>query len=325
MVVPYGDPHLTHQRKNAFDAGEYNIGALANSLDARLRLPGRDPLLRRGAGRQQGKPYTLKNAICLHEEDAGILWSHWNLRTGQTEVRRSRRLVDLLLRDDRQLRLRLLLVLLPGRHDRARGQADRHPLDRRRRARRDAALRPTAQRRRALRPDPPALLQLPARPGRRRRRQHRLRGARRGRSGRSRQPAQRRLPRRARRCCGASPEAQQLIDPLRGPDLEDRQPGVAQRARRAGRLPAGAAGERRRLRRAGGERDQAGGLHDQAPLGDAVRPRTSCTPPATTRTSTRAAPVCRPGPPPTARSRTPTSSSGTRSARTTSRGRRTGR
>ncbi len=32
MVVPYGDPSPVQHKKNAFDAGEYNIGALANSL-----------------------------------------------------------------------------------------------------------------------------------------------------------------------------------------------------------------------------------------------------------------------------------------------------
>ncbi len=32
MVVPYGDPAHTHARKNAFDVGELNLGALANSL-----------------------------------------------------------------------------------------------------------------------------------------------------------------------------------------------------------------------------------------------------------------------------------------------------
>ena len=40
-----------------------------------------------------GEPVTLPNAICLHEEDAGLLWKHWDFRTGETEVRRSRRLV----------------------------------------------------------------------------------------------------------------------------------------------------------------------------------------------------------------------------------------
>ena len=36
---------------------------------------------------------TIPNAICLHEEDAGIAWKHTDYRTGQVEVRRSRRLV----------------------------------------------------------------------------------------------------------------------------------------------------------------------------------------------------------------------------------------
>ncbi len=54
MVVPYGDPRPTYFHRNAFDVGEYGIGTLANSLAARLRLPGRDPLLRRRAQRQAG-------------------------------------------------------------------------------------------------------------------------------------------------------------------------------------------------------------------------------------------------------------------------------
>jgi primary-amine oxidase len=35
----------------------------------------------------------IKNAICLHEEDFGILWKHIDWRTNDVEVRRSRRLV----------------------------------------------------------------------------------------------------------------------------------------------------------------------------------------------------------------------------------------
>ena len=35
----------------------------------------------------------MPNAICLHEEDYGILWKHVDLVSGRTEVRRSRRLV----------------------------------------------------------------------------------------------------------------------------------------------------------------------------------------------------------------------------------------
>lgn len=35
----------------------------------------------------------IKNAICLHEEDAGILHKHTEYRTGKAVVTRSRRLV----------------------------------------------------------------------------------------------------------------------------------------------------------------------------------------------------------------------------------------
>ena len=38
-------------------------------------------------------PLTLQNAVCLHEEDYGMLWKHVDWRTNYTEVRRSRRLV----------------------------------------------------------------------------------------------------------------------------------------------------------------------------------------------------------------------------------------
>jgi len=35
----------------------------------------------------------MKNAICLHEEDYGVLWKHTDMFNGMTETRRSRRLV----------------------------------------------------------------------------------------------------------------------------------------------------------------------------------------------------------------------------------------
>jgi primary-amine oxidase len=40
-----------------------------------------------------GNPTKTENAICIHEEDYGILWKHVDLSGGRTEVRRSRRLV----------------------------------------------------------------------------------------------------------------------------------------------------------------------------------------------------------------------------------------
>jgi len=41
----------------------------------------------------RGNPMTLKNAICMHEEDAGLLWKHTDFRTAEVEVRRSRKLI----------------------------------------------------------------------------------------------------------------------------------------------------------------------------------------------------------------------------------------
>ena len=40
-----------------------------------------------------GEPMVIKKAVCMHEEDAGILWKHMEYRDGTAEVRRSRRLV----------------------------------------------------------------------------------------------------------------------------------------------------------------------------------------------------------------------------------------
>src|SRR5262249_44885979 len=40
----------------------------------------------------RGKVVTLKNVVCLHEEDVGLLWKHTDWRTNQVEARRGRRL-----------------------------------------------------------------------------------------------------------------------------------------------------------------------------------------------------------------------------------------
>jgi primary-amine oxidase len=93
MVVPYGDPAPTHWRKNAFDEGEYGIGMLANALELGCDCLGEVRYLDAVVSDAAGKPVTLRNAVCMHEEDFGILWKHTNFRTGQVEVRRSRRLV----------------------------------------------------------------------------------------------------------------------------------------------------------------------------------------------------------------------------------------
>src|SRR5690606_26911799 len=42
---------------------------------------------------EEGKPWIVPNAICLHEEDTGIGWKHVDLLSGVHEVRRGRRMV----------------------------------------------------------------------------------------------------------------------------------------------------------------------------------------------------------------------------------------
>ncbi|MBD2102558.1 primary-amine oxidase [Leptolyngbya sp. FACHB-261] len=93
MVVPYGDPRPHHFRKNAFDVGEYGVGTLANSLTLGCDCLGEIRYFDAFMTDSRGQAVTIKNAVCLHEEDYGILWKHMDWRTNQTEVRRSRRLV----------------------------------------------------------------------------------------------------------------------------------------------------------------------------------------------------------------------------------------
>jgi primary-amine oxidase len=93
MVVPYGDPRHTYFHRNAFDVGEFGIGTLANSLVNGCDCLGEIRYLDAVVNDSQGRAVTLQNVICIHEEDYGVLWKHFDWRTGYSEVRRARRLV----------------------------------------------------------------------------------------------------------------------------------------------------------------------------------------------------------------------------------------
>jgi primary-amine oxidase len=94
MVVPYGDPAPQQARKNAFDAGEYGLGYCANSLELGCDCLGLIKYFDGNLCTSRGEPLTIKNAVCMHEEDFGILWKHTDRRLpDRPEVRRSRRLV----------------------------------------------------------------------------------------------------------------------------------------------------------------------------------------------------------------------------------------
>ena len=93
MVVPYGDPGPVQGWKNAFDAGEWGLGRMTQSLTLGCDCLGEIRYFDATLATEHGKPWVIENAICMHEEDYGILWKHVDLWGGTSEVRRSRRLV----------------------------------------------------------------------------------------------------------------------------------------------------------------------------------------------------------------------------------------
>ncbi len=93
MVVPYGDPRPPYHRKCALDAGDCGLGFLTSSLELGCDCLGTIKYFDAVLNNNAGEPVVLKNAICLHEEDAGLLWKHTDFRNGRVAVARSRRLV----------------------------------------------------------------------------------------------------------------------------------------------------------------------------------------------------------------------------------------
>ncbi len=95
MVVPYGDASPMHYWKHAFDAGETALGHMANSLKLGCDCLGEIHYFDNTLLGPDGEPFDIENAVCMHEEDYGILWKHTNAFREESppEVRRSRRLV----------------------------------------------------------------------------------------------------------------------------------------------------------------------------------------------------------------------------------------
>ena len=93
MVVPYGDPSPMHSWKHVFDGSEAGLGQFVNSLKLGCDCLGEIRYFDATLLGWNGLPVTIENAICMHEEDYGILWKHTDLQGGTVEVRRSRRLV----------------------------------------------------------------------------------------------------------------------------------------------------------------------------------------------------------------------------------------
>ncbi|CAF0770188.1 unnamed protein product [Rotaria sp. Silwood1] len=93
MWVPYGDSSPSHSYKNAYDVGEACMGLLTNSLVLGCDCLGEIRYLDAILNNNQGQAILLKNAVCIHEEDIGILWKHTDFLTQRSQCRRLRRLV----------------------------------------------------------------------------------------------------------------------------------------------------------------------------------------------------------------------------------------
>jgi len=93
MVVPYGDPTPGSFRRNAFDLGEYGIGSLLDSLTLGCDCLGHIHYFDVCSHDWHGNPRPIANAICMHEEDVGLLWKFGDWGKPETALRaRSRRL-----------------------------------------------------------------------------------------------------------------------------------------------------------------------------------------------------------------------------------------
>ncbi|GHG67277.1 primary-amine oxidase [Streptomyces griseocarneus] len=94
MAVAYGEAEESRNWVAFLDAGEYALGRNANALRLGCDCLGEIRYLDAVVADDFGVPQTLPNAICVHEEDAGLLWKHTDIFNGMAaESRRSRRLV----------------------------------------------------------------------------------------------------------------------------------------------------------------------------------------------------------------------------------------
>lgn len=93
MTVPYGDPRAPFHRKQAFDLGDCGFGVNGNVLNLGCECLGVIKYMDNRAVTADGDVKIIPNTVCLHEQDAGILYKHVNYRTGNSVVARRREFV----------------------------------------------------------------------------------------------------------------------------------------------------------------------------------------------------------------------------------------
>lgn len=93
MAIPYGDPRHPFHKKQAFDLGDVGAGIMANNLALGCDCLGSIYYLSGVLADTEGRPQDYPNVVCIHEQDAGLLWKHTNYRTSRAAVVRNRELV----------------------------------------------------------------------------------------------------------------------------------------------------------------------------------------------------------------------------------------
>jgi primary-amine oxidase len=95
LSLPHAFPNNSYPyiRKCALDVGDYGMGFVANSLELGCDCLGHIKYFDGVVNNASGEPVVIRKAICMHEEDAGLLWKHTDTRLNHVEVRRNRRLV----------------------------------------------------------------------------------------------------------------------------------------------------------------------------------------------------------------------------------------
>jgi primary-amine oxidase len=88
MFVPYMDPSQTWAYRAYMDIGEYGFGALSSPLKPGSDCPVDATFLNAVISDDHGKPLTLKNVVCVFEQDTGgPLWRHYEFFTDSHESR----------------------------------------------------------------------------------------------------------------------------------------------------------------------------------------------------------------------------------------------
>ncbi|KFY45605.1 hypothetical protein V495_02892 [Pseudogymnoascus sp. VKM F-4514 (FW-929)] len=93
MTVLYADPRSPYHVKQGFDLGDAGAGAVVNPLRLGCDFLGSIYYFDGVVNTMEGGAITIPNAICLHEEDGGVLWKHTNDKTEAAVSARSRVLV----------------------------------------------------------------------------------------------------------------------------------------------------------------------------------------------------------------------------------------